>query len=62
MPGVHNGIKVDGEKAAPPRDLLSELRSAEEITGGPPPLKKRDLSRFLQQFYKVIQSIRRRVE
>ena len=41
------------------RDLLSELRGAGKITGGPPPLKKRDRSRFLQQFDEVIQSIRR---
>lgn len=42
------------------RNLLSELRGAGEITGGPPPLKKRDRSRFLQQFDEVIQSIRRK--
>ena len=42
------------------RDLLSELRSAGEITGGPPPLKKRDRSRFLQQLDEVVQSIRRK--
>jgi len=42
------------------RDLLSELRSAGEVKGGPPPLKKRDRSRFLQQLDEVIQSIRRR--
>jgi len=41
------------------RDLMSELRDAGEITGGPPPLKKRDRSRFLQQLDEVIQSIRR---
>jgi uncharacterized protein YaiI (UPF0178 family) len=41
------------------RDLLSELRGAGEITAGPPPLQKRDLSRFLQQLDEVIQSIRR---
>jgi uncharacterized protein len=41
------------------RDLLSELRDAGEITGGPPPLTKRDRSCFLQQLDKVIQSIRR---
>jgi len=41
------------------RDLLSDLRSTGEITGGPPPLKKRDRSRFLQQLDNVIQSIRR---
>ncbi|MCF6248523.1 MAG: YaiI/YqxD family protein, partial [Desulfobacula sp.] len=42
------------------RSLLSELREAGEITGGPPPLQKRDKSRFLQQLDQVIQSIRRR--
>ena len=41
------------------RDLLSDLRGAGEITGGPPPLEKRDRSRFLQQLDQVIQSIRR---
>jgi hypothetical protein len=41
------------------RDLLSELRDAGEITGGPPPLQKRDRSRFLQQLDDMIQSIRR---
>jgi uncharacterized protein len=41
------------------RDLLSELRGAGEITGGPPPLKKRDRSRFLQRLDAMIQSIRR---
>ncbi len=41
------------------RNLLSELREAGEITGGPPPMKKRDRSRFLQQLDEVIQSIRR---
>jgi uncharacterized protein YaiI (UPF0178 family) len=42
------------------RDLLSELRGAGEITGGPPPLEKRDRSRFLQQLDEMIQSIRRK--
>lgn len=42
------------------RDLLSALRGAGEITGGPPPLNKRDRSRFLQQLDEVIQSIRRK--
>ena len=41
------------------RNLMSDLRCAGEITGGPPPLKKRDRSRFLQQLDEVIQSIRR---
>ncbi len=39
------------------RDMLSALRGAGEITGGPPPLKKPDRSRFLQQLDEVIQSI-----
>ena len=41
------------------RNLLSELRSAGEITGGPAPLKKGDRSRFLHQLDEVIKSIRR---
>ncbi len=42
------------------RDLLSELRDAGEITGGPPPLKKSDRSRFLQRLDEVVQAIRRK--
>jgi len=42
------------------RDLLSELRDAGKISGGPPPLKPRDRSRFLHQLDEVIQSIRRK--
>ena len=41
------------------RDLLAELRDAGEITTGPPPLTKRDRSRFLQQLDEIIQAIRR---
>ena len=41
------------------RDLMSELRSAGEITGGPPPLQDRDRSRFLQRLDQVIQAILR---
>ena len=48
-----------GESVAT-RDLLSDLRSVGEITGGPPPLQKRDRSRFLQQLDQVIQSVRRK--
>jgi hypothetical protein len=46
-------------QAVATRNLLSELRGAGDITGGPPPLKKQDRSRFLQQLDGVIQSIRR---
>ena len=41
------------------RNLLSELRGAGEIMGGPPPLTKTDRSRFLQTLDEVIQSVRR---
>jgi uncharacterized protein YaiI (UPF0178 family) len=41
------------------RDLLSELRDGGKIAGGPPPLQKRDRSRFLQKLDEMIQSIRR---
>jgi uncharacterized protein YaiI (UPF0178 family) len=45
-------------EAVATRDLLTDLRSAGEITKGPPPLKKSDRSRFLQQIDEVIQGIR----
>ena len=48
-------------QAVATRNLLEELRGAGEITGGPPPLKKSDRSRFLQKLDEVIQSIRREV-
>ena len=41
------------------RGLLSELREAGQMMGGPPPLTKRDRSRFLHQLDEVIQAIRR---
>ncbi len=47
-------------QAVATRDLLSELRGAGELTGGPPPLRKRDRSRFLQKLDEAIQIIRRR--
>ena len=46
-------------QAVATRDLMSDLRDAGEVMGGPPPLTKRDRSRFLQQLDNVIQSIRR---
>ena len=42
------------------RDLLADLRSTGERTGGPSPLTKRDRSRFLQQLDELLQSIRRK--
>ncbi len=47
-------------QAVATRDLLAELRGAGEITGGPPPMTKRDRSLFLQKLDEAIQSIRRR--
>jgi uncharacterized protein YaiI (UPF0178 family) len=44
------------------RDLLTDLRGAGEVTGGPPPITKRDRSRFLQSLDEAIQSIRRATE
>ena len=41
------------------RDLMTELRSAGEMTGGPPPLKQRHRSKFLEQLDEAIQTIRR---
>lgn len=41
------------------RDLLSELRGAGAVTGGPAPITKRDRSRFLQQLDEIVQAVRR---
>ncbi len=41
------------------RELLSDLRSAGEITGGPAPLTKCDRSLFLQKLDEAIQAIKR---
>lgn len=48
-------------QAVATRDLLAGMRGAGEITGGPPPITKRDRSRFLQQLDETIQAIRRDV-
>ncbi len=41
------------------RELLSQLRDLGTITGGPAPLERRDLSRFLQRLDETVQTIRR---
>ena len=41
------------------RNLMTDLRAAGGITGGPPPLTKRDRSRFLKKLDEAIQTIRR---
>lgn len=46
-------------QAVATRNLLSELRGAGELTGGPSPLRKSDRARFLQKLDEAIQSIRR---
>lgn len=40
------------------RNLLTDLRSFGEITGGPPPMDKRSRSRFLQALDEMINAIR----
>ena len=41
------------------RELMSQLREAGTITGGPPPFSRKDRSQFLQSLDQVIQAIRR---
>ena len=43
------------------RDLLTELREAGTIMGGPPPFQKRDRSRFLQSLDQIVQNIKRAI-
>lgn len=42
------------------RDLLSSLRDQGAIGGGPPPITKKDRSKFLNQLDRIIQSIKKR--
>ena len=42
------------------RDLLAELRETGDVGGGPPPVRKRDRSRFLQRLEEAINAIQRR--
>ncbi len=44
------------------RDLMSELRSSGVMTGGPPPMQKKDRSLFLQELDKIVQKIKREIE
>jgi uncharacterized protein YaiI (UPF0178 family) len=43
------------------RELLADLRAGGEFAGGPPPLEKRDRSRFLQRLDEEVQTIRRSI-
>lgn len=47
------------DQAVATRNLLAELREAGAMTGGPPPLKKKDRSAFLQKLDEIIQALRR---
>jgi len=42
------------------RELLSRLREAGTITGGPVPFEKRDRSRFLQRLDQTVHALRRK--
>lgn len=68
---IRNGASVLGTTGNPftednighvlaTRNLLSELRESGVRTGGPPPIDKRDRSRFLQSLDTMIQVILRR--
>jgi uncharacterized protein len=41
------------------RELMSTLRDSGQISGGPPPMTKKDRSRFLDALDQIIQKIRR---
>jgi uncharacterized protein YaiI (UPF0178 family) len=41
------------------RELMSTLRESGQISGGPPPMTKKDRSRFLDSLDQIIQKIRR---
>lgn len=42
------------------RDLITHLRDAGTVTGGPPPFNQRDRSRFLRSLDETIQKIKRK--
>jgi uncharacterized protein len=42
------------------RELMSQLRAMDAVTGGPPPFEKRDRSRFLQRLDETIHALRKR--
>jgi uncharacterized protein len=67
---LHLGARVIGTTGMPftdanigsalaTRDLLSDLRGAGAVTGGPPPFQKRDRSRFLHGLDQIIQELKR---
>ena len=67
---LEKGARVLGPKGKPftednigdalaSRELLADLRATGEVSGGPPPMQKKDRSLFLQKLDQVIQAIRR---
>ena len=42
------------------RDLMQHLRLMGEMSGGPPPVAKKDRSKFLAKFHEVLQALIRR--
>lgn len=68
---LEKGAQVIGPKGKPftednigdalaSRELLADLRATGEVSGGPPPMQKKDRSLFLQKLDQVIQGIRRK--
>lgn len=67
---LRNGARVIGTTGRPftddnvggalaTREILAELRGAGAFTAGPPPMEKRDRSRFLQALDTAVQAIKR---
>ena len=67
---LEKGARVLGPKGKPfteesigdalaGRELMSQLRDMGAVTGGPPPIQKKDRSRFLQKLDEMVQSIKR---
>jgi uncharacterized protein YaiI (UPF0178 family) len=54
---VHTGDSVGDALAT--RNLMTHLRESGAITGGPPPLGKRERSLFLQRLDELVQHLRR---
>lgn len=58
-PTGHEWSDTNVGHALATRDLLSELREAGAMLGGPPPFQPRDRSRFLHSLDRIIQELRR---
>jgi len=58
-PTGHEWSDTNVGQALATRDLLSELRDAGAMLGGPPPFQPRDRSRFLHNLDRIIQSLKR---